>query len=155
MRCPDCSKFVPFNTEEDPQVDNEEFDGESFTAEVTRILTCENCGTELKGYTFDVEVDAKVEEPEESEAVKEEDLDNEPVDEDEEEHEHEWEVTAEATPTMRSITKDRHGRPITKSRYIRTEYGIEVEFDAKCDCGATAHANFEDYVAASGMDELV
>lgn len=157
MRCPDCGKFVPFDTEVEPEeTADPEFDGSEFTATYTRQLNCGECGTELKSAEIEVSITAEIEEPEESEAVKPDDLDNEPVDEeDEEEHVHEWEVTAEVEPTMRTITKDRHGKPIKKARYMKTEYGVSVQFQAECECGAKAAASAEEYVQASSMDELV
>lgn len=154
MRCPDCNKFAAYDTEQEPEVNSEEFDGERFTAEVTRTLTCESCSTELKSYTFEIEVDAKIEEPEEDEKKPDAMMEDDEL-EDVEEHVHEWEVTAEAQPLMRTITKDRHGRPIKRARYMKTEYGVEVEFSAECECGAKAAASAEDYVQASSMDELV
>jgi hypothetical protein len=170
MRCPDCGKFVPFDTEVDPEESGEpEFDGSEFTATYTRTLTCGECSTELKSAEIEVAVSAEIIPPEPEEIAElatkkpplKSDLDDEGEDEEEdaeeetEEHEHEWTVEATASPTMRSITKDRHGKPITKARYIKTEYGVEVEFEASCECGATAKASAEEYVSASGMDELV
>lgn len=56
-RCEDCSRFVAYG-DEDPDVQVEDFDYDEETGDVTlnlevrRVLTCENCGTELKETTF-------------------------------------------------------------------------------------------------------
>lgn len=62
MRCPDCNKFVPYDTEVDPEESGDvEFDGETFRATFTRTLTCGECGSELKSAEIEIEVDATVE----------------------------------------------------------------------------------------------
>ena len=60
MRCPDCAKFVSFD---EPQVEIEQEDltreEEGFTVNVSirMVLPCADCGTELKDYTEDLDID--------------------------------------------------------------------------------------------------
>ena len=139
MRCPDCNKFVPYDTEVDPEENNEpEFDGVEFRGEYRRVLNCEECGLELKA--ADLEVAAS--------ELEEESL--------KDGCEHEWEVEAEATPGTKVIDTDRYGRKIKYRRYMRTEYGVEVSFSATCSkCNGQVTATGEAWVAASGMDEQI
>lgn len=52
MRCPDCNRFVAFDYEQEPEVDlSPMFTGlQEVTTEITvrHLLTCAECGTELK-----------------------------------------------------------------------------------------------------------
>jgi hypothetical protein len=50
MRCPDCEKFVPYDTDQEPEEDgNPELDDDgSFNATYTRRLACGECGGDLK-----------------------------------------------------------------------------------------------------------
>jgi hypothetical protein len=55
MRCPDCNKFVSFEQGE-PEAELEA-SGASLTGTIRIVLTCQECSTELKESTFDVEQD--------------------------------------------------------------------------------------------------
>ena len=56
-RCNDCNRFVSYS-EEEPEVQTEDFDYDEETGDVTlnieirRALCCDQCGTELKETTF-------------------------------------------------------------------------------------------------------
>ena len=142
MRCPDCQKFVAYDTEVEPEVNSVEFDGDTFTSEVTRALNCGECGNILKSAELTVEADG----------VKEDTTPEDACPDDE----HEWDAEATATPEMRVKDTDRHGRKIKYARYMTTEYGVTVEFTARCSkCGQEVSATGEEYIAASGMDEQV
>jgi hypothetical protein len=57
MRCPDCQKFVPYDTDQEPDEDEApslEADGQ-FMATYTRRLACAECGTDLKEAVIEVE----------------------------------------------------------------------------------------------------
>lgn len=74
----------------------------------------------------------------------------------EDDHEHDWQCEVESvSPTERMQTHDRHGKPIKRARYMRRYYGVEGTLSATCDCGATATADFNEDVQASGFDELM
>lgn len=59
MRCPDCNKFVSFDTEQDPEESNASIDAQGHVAINVRIVnSCADCGTELKEAEFVLESDA-------------------------------------------------------------------------------------------------
>lgn len=138
MRCPDCRKFVSYG-EQDPET-NLEVDADGhITGEIRIVLPCGDCGTELKEATFQVEVDAEVESPE--------DL---PGD-----HAHSFTLEEDLTSTSDLQHTDRHGRPIRYRRYMRTLYGASATFSIRCECGAEGEATWEDSINANSMEELV
>ena len=60
MRCPDCNKFVSFDDSNEPEVNDVNVDDNGYvTAEVRFVLTCAECGAELKegNYSLDGNVD--------------------------------------------------------------------------------------------------
>ena len=74
MRCPDCEKFVPFEPG-DPEISGEEVDNGTVTGQVRIVLTCGECGTELKEANLDFDMAfehecEKVKEDEEPELVE-------------------------------------------------------------------------------------
>jgi DNA-directed RNA polymerase subunit RPC12/RpoP len=143
MRCPDCGKFVPYDTEVEPEENQEpevRDDGE-LTASYDRILNCEECGTELKRATIEFS----------AEVVPERDRLCDNAD-----HEaHDWDVSGlSAEPSTGAQTTDRKGKPITNPRYITTLYGVELGGTIKCSqCGLTIEVALSESVAASAMDE--
>ena len=187
MRCENCQKFVSYDTEVEPEESNSpELNDGIFTASFRRVLSCADCGSEMKEAEIEIEVDATIDEPEREEdkpseqdvidyelckvcgrvyiehdgteqhrfeAAGEHDYDlREPA----EEHEHEWQCEVDdVSPTERTQTHDRHGKPIKSSRYMRRYYGVSGTLSATCDCGATASASFEEDVQASGFDEMM
>lgn len=158
MRCPDCNKFVPYG-EQDPELDldlsqpSEEDtkaaleDGTgtgtveaNITGTVRIVLTCEECGAELKEATLDVEFDVEV-----------------PVNPPEGTwtDESEWEVHDE--------NAENDQRTEGKGRYTKTFYGAQVsgnltrsyrKADGTCE-DASIEFSWSDYIQASSMDELV
>jgi len=148
MRCPSCEKFVSYDTEVEPEEDQEpEVTDGSVTASYRRVLTCAECGEELKEATIEIEGEVSCSEP-----CKKQEGD----DPSEGEPEHEWEITeSSANPTERTQTKDRHGRQITRSRYMRRFYGVEVNVEMKCSrCGIEHSQTFDNDEQASSFDEL-
>ena len=160
MRCPDCKKFVAYDTEVDPEEANVLEAEEGGTGEVrifgsyTRSLPCAECGTELKSAEIEVEEAVEV-----SERCKGYEGDEPPKDWDEEENDgdHEWVVEENGvTATTETITKDRHGKPIKSARYMKTEYGVEVEATLRCEkCGETHDVTLKAAQQASSFDEQV
>lgn len=142
MRCPDCNKFVSYDTEVDPEesVEPEIADGE-FKATYTRTLTCGECGTELKSAEIEVTqalegIDDKCEEDESGE--------------------HEWEIHVDASSTSELKTTDRNGKPIKKTRYMKQLYGVEVSGTARCiHCGDEVEIQASGSEQASAFDEMV
>jgi hypothetical protein len=60
-RCPDCNKFVAYDDSQDPE-HNVDVDPEGrISGDVRVFLACNQCGTELKEGSFDVEKDLSVE----------------------------------------------------------------------------------------------
>lgn len=66
MRCPDCNKFVSYDESAEPEamleVETDGTDEATVSGTVRVVLTCAECGTELKETSFDV--DETVEVPE-------------------------------------------------------------------------------------------
>lgn len=144
MRCPDCNKFVSFETEEEPEETEEPtLDEGHFTAAYRRVLPCSECGTELK--EAQIEFDVSLDEPN--------CLFLDPATEEI----HEWDCSdVTATPSESRQTIDSKGRAITNPRYIRTLYGVELTGVIKCaKCDGSITLSLSQYVSASEMDELV
>jgi len=145
MRCPDCNKFVSFDTDNDPEVNDERVDEAGLVSVEVRIVnTCGECGTELKDTTLNFDVDlttevaAHYEEKPECKAAND------------------LSVEIEATRTDRRQTHDRKGKLITNSRYQKQFYGAEAEATVTCGCCSESFtATAGDEVQASSMDELV
>jgi hypothetical protein len=148
MRCPDCNRMVSYNTEEDPEA-NIELDNEGhISGDIRRVLTCGECGTELKETTFDIDQDAA------GALIEVEPKTQCPTGDD---HEWDWETADEpsVSPTEGRETTDRRGKKITNPRYMKTLYGVMIDGEVKCKhCPAKATYSFEENQAASSFDEL-
>lgn len=145
MRCPDCNKFVAFDTDTDPEVNSQDVDADGVVEVEVRIVnTCAECGTELKEATLNVTIDLAQEiavhyedNPKCKEAAS-------------------LSVDVSVTRTDRRQTTDRHGKKITNPRYQKQFYGADVEATVTCDtCKEEFTRNEGDEVQASGMEELV
>lgn len=144
MRCPDCNKFVPFGTDTEPEIDADVDDDGNISGTARIVLTCEECGTELKEATLDIDCG---------------------VFDDIEQHRKDHPECKDkglsladngGELTQRTETKDRHGKPIKNPRYMKSFYGAAVEFTVTCDeCNEEFTVTWEDEVQASGMDEMV
>lgn len=143
MRCPDCNKFVSFDTDTEPEIEaNVEQDG-SVGVQARIVNTCAECSTELKEANFSNDDDSLVEEVAEHKktcAAMKLDVKD-----------------AEASRTDRRQTHDRRGKPIRNPRYQKQYYGYEATVAVVCEtCGHEfPDVKVEDESAASGMDELV
>lgn len=143
MRCPSCEKFVSYDTDVEPEGDLSVEDSR-VTGSIRRVLSCADCGEELKQAEFDVDLDIRLdaaEEEEESECADDA---------------HEWEIedsTLDATSRMQ--TTDRRGKPIKRARYMKMFYGVDISGSVKCrNCEATGSFSGSEEVQASGMEEL-
>lgn len=164
-RCPQCNTFAAYE-ESDPEVDSVEIDqcerpepDESgmpdaerpapepetvaVRASVRIVNVHDNCGTELKEATLELEGTVEI-----------------PGGHSGSDHE----LEAEEAGSERTSRQD--GAPGTPSRYRRTYYGAKVDIDISCSCGVdlgppdadgkltTLSVTLGDDVAASGMDDL-
>ena len=140
MRCPDCNKFVSFDAENEPEINDEAIDEEgNVTASVRIVNNCADCGTELKEANFDLEVDLTVACAEHVNAEGEDTHD----------------LTVEIESNGRTERSD--GKPGTPARYRRTYYGAECSVKVSCTCDPNfeAKADWSDEIQGSSMDELV
>lgn len=168
MRCPDCNKFVSFDSEQEPELDLT-VDDEGVVTGTARIVNCcEQCGQELKEATLDVEIDLSADFMAHIDDVllrthkKLMNVTAEARKAVEREHRPEL-LSEEGSRTDRTQTKDRHGRPIKRSRYMRRYYGADVTVTVGCTTcsdrktgGSFELTGTESVeVQASGMDELV
>lgn len=145
MRCPDCNKFVSYDTDTEPELDSS-IDSEGNVMVNTRIVNnCAECSQELKEATFDIEIDL-------TEAVAEHRAECKEC----RESKADLEVEVEGTRIDRRQTHDRHGKPIKSFRYQKQFYGAEVTATVTMPCGKELDAKSgSEEVQASGMDELV
>ena len=137
MRGPDCNKFVPYDTEVEPEEDTPpEIIGTEFTASYRRVLTCGECGAELKESTIEVSHDF-------GDQVDEGD---DEADEKKRDHEHEFEVQdCDVEPTTETRGRGRRA-PVF--------YGVECTVMVKCSgCREEVTFTASDAVQASSMDE--
>lgn len=137
MRCPDCNKFVPYDDSNEPEVNDLsiEEDG-TVTANVRILLTCAECGAELKDYEFDLDTQADLGEHDT----------NKKADEGEEEIEHELEVEEDSVEMTTNTTG--------KGRGMKTFYGVTLNANVKCSCGFETSVELNEEVQASSMNEL-
>lgn len=134
MRCPNCNKFVSYD-EPEAQVDSVELNGGTLSANVRLVLNCSECGGELK----DAELEAHKEIEHECDAC-------------------DLEIADEGTPDTfsRLQDKDRRGKTIKSSRYMKTFYGFSLECSINCTkCGESIEAQLDGEEQASGFNELV
>lgn len=60
MRCPDCNKFVSYDESAEPEVNDLQISEGNVTGQVRVLLTCAECGTELKEANFDIDVSVEL-----------------------------------------------------------------------------------------------
>lgn len=138
MRCPDCNKFVSFDSDVEPEVNDLEVNEDGFVSCNVRIVNaCGDCGTELKEASFDMESEIEIGEHKG------------------EEHE----LTVENTGAERTSRSGffQKGKFVSGfGRYAKTFYGAAVDFTVTCSCGKLdVSGQMTEEVQASGMDELV
>jgi len=134
MRCPDCNKFVPLNTDEDPEVDLYIDAGTGEVTGTVRIVNaCQECGAELTEATFDVDLDFE----EAGDHISEQDPEK-------------GDCTLELEEPEITRTEHQEGR----GRGTKTFYGAEGDITVKCSCGKTWTKSWQDSSQASHMDQL-
>lgn len=158
MRCNSCEKFVSYDEDTEPEMDDEgEVSDGTYRAEVSRILNCGECGDELKRGTFSFEQDfaSDLEEADQECKGYEGAEPPEDFDADAEDGEHEWTVESEAFENNdRTVTEDRNGKKIKSARYMKTMRGVVGNITVKCEkCGLTHDFSVSDEMPSSGMDE--
>lgn len=148
MRCPECNKFVSYDTDSvEPEVEVEVDEGGNVTGTVRIVLTCaEDGSTELKETTFDIDgqVTPKF-----------------ATDHAGEGHElsveaDEFTTTTEMDPAEVTHTL-KSGKVVTRrvaARYRKTYYGYDGDVTVTCECGESESVHLHDRVSASGMDEM-
>ena len=143
-RCSDCNKFVGLEQGE-PEVQDLEIDetGE-VTGQVRVILTCADCGSEIKEAYIDLD-----ETP--SSELEDHIADHAEAGEDAESLEVE-EVSIEETDRMQ--TTDRNGKQIKNWRYMRHFYGFELQVKITCSCGAEFEASICGEEQASAFEDM-
>lgn len=118
------------------------------TGSVDIANNCQECGTELKRATLDVECDLSAQvrdHRDEKKEAGEPDSDHDSLD-----------VADDGGQRFDELqNKDRHGKPIKNARYMKHLYGAEVEFKVTCKCGETFTENWRDSVPGSAMEESV
>lgn len=147
MRCPDCNKFVSQDLA-DPEVNDLTIDPEgNVHAEVRVVVTCADCGTELKETNLEMEMDL-------SDKLKGH-LSGD-------DGEHELTIDEDGSEGIEDMkTTDRHGKKIKSARYMTKLYGARVDFKVTCscqgdDCKDPLHeGQLEETTEAGSMDELV
>jgi hypothetical protein len=144
MRCPGCNKFVSYD-EPQCEVQSVEVDGNILRASVTVQLNCQDCGGTLKDAEIEAEAEIEHECAEDAEKNKEwKDGDNE----------FEVENDGDAEGTNRTETKDRHGKPIKSSRYMKSFYGFALDSGVKCcKCNETVSVHLEGEEQVSSFNE--
>lgn len=135
-RCNECNKFVSYDDTVEPEV-NVDMDDTTITGIVRIVLTCAECGTELRQAAFDIDLDL-----------------GEFGETHDGSEEHELEVDCESVElTSRQQTTDANGKPIT-ARARKTFYGYSAELTVKRSCGAAESYGCDDEIQASYLDEV-
>lgn len=143
MRCPDCNKFVSYDDSTEPEIDVDIDDKGNVTGNVRIVLTCQECGMELKEATFDIDMDFS-------------DAFDDPADE--------WDVEAtgelecRVQTSMEKRLKSGKVKVVRfKPRYYKTFYGARLGVTVTNGEGGgkrEVEREWYDEVQASGMDEL-
>lgn len=150
MVCPNCHRFPAFEPA-DPEVELEIDEEGKVTGSARIVLTCAECGTELKETTFDVEIDLTEEVGKHKEAN--------PKCEGVELDDPNGEFLDRSETTTTKIRKDGTVK-VTQvpCRYQKRFYGCAVTVRAKCECEKEpldVEGSWQDEVQAGGMEELV
>lgn len=141
-RCPDCSRFVSVDGEQDADEQHLDVDptesGGTVTAEVRLVLACADCSTELAETYLSIQEDFDA------------------PGHDDEGHELSVEVDGWERGDYYQAT-DRHGKPIRNPRYQRHYYTVQGQATVRCTCQEEpiAEVELQGEEAASGFESLV
>lgn len=156
MRCPDCNKFVSYDVDVEPEEEQQDVTGTTFTATYRRTLTCQDCGTELKEGSIDLEYNFEADIQEATDASEPKNSGTAKP-----EHEHEWEIeecyVEATTDTKTTCVVKGKVKKITNPRYMTQLYGVSCDVTLKCGhdgCESTVNFTVSDTLEASGMDEM-
>lgn len=150
MRCPDCNKFVSYD-EPQCEVGGVEIDGETLRADVTVQLNCQDCGNTLK--EAEIQAESEIKHECKPECERHPDWTPDPGFK-KGDDQYEVEEDGDAEGTDRVETKDRHGKAIKSSRYMKSFYGFILESEIKClKCGEPFHVTLEGEEQASSFNE--
>jgi hypothetical protein len=148
MRCPDCSKFVPFD-EPEVEVQSAEVQDTNLDLEVRVVLKCADCGCELK----DADLSDSIDLTQHHECKK--DRTDENGDEIIVDDEFTMDNEPDAEGFDRYQDKDRHGKPIKSMRYMKHYYGATLNCTCKCGrCDEEFSFTTTLEEQASGFNEL-
>lgn len=154
MRCPDCNRFVSFD---EPEIEwDVEVNQNNVGGNVRIALPCAECGAELKEANLDFSLDIEhecdpevyatyvksVEELGQFHSYSEED-------------DPEYEITSEDfNATDRYEDKDKNGKTIKNSRYMKHFYGADILLEIVClKCGEVIEVQELVEEQASGFEE--
>lgn len=141
LRCDSCNKFAAYDTETEPEISSEEVSDDGVvTCEARIVNTCADCGQEMTEANFSFEIDSPDALTAHLGKIKNRDK-------------HELSVEIEGSRSDRTQTKDRHGNPIKRSRYMRRYYGVDITATISCSCGQTFEVTSSDEIQASGMED--
>ena len=150
MRCPDCNKFVSYD-EPQCEVVSVELDGDSVRASVTVQLNCQECSQILKD--AEIEAETTIEHICKPEAEREKDQKPDPDYKDGDDQ-FEVESDGDAEGSSRLEDKDRNGKQIKYSRYMKTFYGFTLYTEIRCrKCGEVFTVSLKGEEQASGFNE--
>jgi hypothetical protein len=163
VRCDQCSKFVSFDTDREPEdLSLDVTDDGSVSGSVRIVNACADCGQDLTEANLEVEMDLSGEVEEHREDMKkahDEEQAAKPEDErepyDEATHDMLSISSSEAVRSDRRQTHARNGKLISNPRYQRQYYGAEVTVGIECKCGETFERTEVFEEQASAMESLV
>lgn len=137
MRCPECNKFMSFDDSAEPELDLDT-DGGEVNGSARIVLTCAECGTEMKDATFAVDIDLAGSIPEGYEIED-----------------------SEITTQSAEMTTRQQGRNVFYGCAIEVTIALKVKLEAEDPNEAPAELtsltiskSWSDEIPASEMDEL-
>lgn len=143
MRCPDCNKFVSFDTDTEPETSLEVDEEGTVTGNIRIVNTCGECGTELKEANLEVEL-----------VVHEASIHNcgkgKVISKGKEVERPGFSILDE------SCSRNERSTPGKTPRYTKHFYGYDLAVTIQCEgCKAEFKGDCCDDVQASAMEELV
>lgn len=133
MRCPDCSKFVSFDTDVEPEFDDPQPEevAEGCEVDVYIVNTCAECGAGLKTADLSVTLEGP-----------------------EKEHDEKCGGALSLEFSVERTEESRGLKPNPPARYCKHYYGVKINASVKCDaCDFKHEAEGSDECPGSSMDE--
>lgn len=144
MRCPECRKFASYDDSTEPDINSENIDNDGkISIDARIVLTCADCGTELKEAEFNLETNM----PDEIVELHKGD-----------DHYFELEISNQELTTKSGNFKKGVFVP-AYGGYAKTFYGVNLTVEVKCKCQKQEDpllfsVDLEDDIQASSMEEL-